>query len=54
MSVISSQQIEPRSYFLIELQTPEIIWAIRIIGILVFLIALCIYIYMKKKHKDGE
>lgn len=54
MSVIPSQQIEPRTYFLIELQTPEIIWAIRIIGILAFLIAICIYIHMKKKDKDGE
>lgn len=54
MSVISSQQIEPRTYFLIELQTPEIIWAIRIIGILAFLIALWIYMHMKKKDKDGE
>lgn len=54
MSVITSQQIKPRAYFLIEFQTPEIIWSIRIIAILALIIALCIFMNMKKNRRNGE
>ena len=53
-SIITSEQVTPRSYFLIELQTPEIIWAIRIGFIGAGLFALFIFIVMRRKTKDGE
>ncbi len=54
LAAIPSQLIKPRTYFLIELQAPEIIWFIRIIGIVILIIVLWIFIRMRKKDRDGE
>lgn len=54
ISIITAEQVKPRKYFLMELMIPEIIWAIRIIGIFLGLTMLCVYIGMKKNDKNGE
>ncbi len=52
LTVIDSNMVEGRHYFLEQLQSPGLLWVVRIAGILVLVEALIIY--WKMKGKNGK
>ena len=53
-AIVSPNLVKSRSYFLKIFKTPDIIWTIRVILIAVAIIAVIVYIKMKKNSKNGE
>lgn len=52
--IVAANEIPERTYFLQCLNTPIVIWIIRIVIVLIFIAFIGLFIYIKKQKKSGE
>lgn len=53
-SIVDSEQVKPRRFFLMDFQDSYIVWTFRIAAMLILVIALIIYVVKRKNQKNGE